>query len=39
MKSWIVNKLGDPKDVLELKELMVPSVKEGELLIQVEASS
>jgi NADPH2:quinone reductase len=39
MKSWIVNKLGDPSDVLELKELPVPSVEEGKLLIQVEASS
>ncbi|MGZ9817244.1 NADPH:quinone oxidoreductase family protein [Peribacillus simplex] len=39
MKSWIVNKLGDPSDVLELKELPVPSVEDGKLLIQVEASS
>src|SRR4051794_32595441 len=39
MKSWIVNKLGDPSDVLELKELPVPSVEDGKLLIQVEATS
>ncbi|EKN70969.1 alcohol dehydrogenase zinc-binding domain-containing protein [Neobacillus bataviensis LMG 21833] len=39
MKSWIVNQLGDPKDVLELKELTVPTIEKGKLLIQVDASS
>lgn len=39
MKSWMVNQLGDPKEVLELKELPVPPIEKGKLLIQVDASS
>lgn len=39
MRSWIVNELGDPKDVLNLEEKSVPALEEGKVLIQVEASS
>jgi NADPH2:quinone reductase len=39
MLRWIVNQLGDPKDVLKLQEEAVPDVEEGSVLIQVEASS
>ncbi|SES63882.1 NADPH2:quinone reductase [Salinibacillus kushneri] len=39
MRSWKVTKLGDPKDVLELMDTDQPNVKDGEVLIEVEASS
>ncbi|MBS4214387.1 NADPH:quinone oxidoreductase family protein [Neobacillus rhizophilus] len=39
MRSWIVNELGDPKDVLNLEEKSVPALEKGKVLIQVEASS
>lgn len=39
MRSWKVTELGEPKDVLQLQELTIPTVEASKLLIQVEASS
>ncbi|RCO11250.1 NADPH:quinone oxidoreductase family protein, partial [Bacilli bacterium] len=38
-RSWKGTRLGEPRDVLELLETERPEVKEGEVLIEVEASS
>lgn len=39
MRSWKVTRLGEPNEVLELQEVERPEVKDGEVLIEVEASS
>lgn len=39
MRSWKVTKLGNPREVLELQDHSRPSIQEGEILIEVEASS
>lgn len=39
MRSWMVTELGEPKDVLKMKELPEPSVEAGKVLIEVESAS
>ena len=39
MRSWMVTELGEPKDVLKMKELPKPSVEAGKVLIEVESAS
>lgn len=39
MRSWKVTELGEPRDVLAIKEVPKPEVDKGKLLIKVEASS
>ena len=39
MQSWKVTKLGEPKEVLALQEVPVPSVEPGKVLIEVEAAA
>src|SRR5699024_1309114 len=39
MRSWKVTELGEPGDVLAVKEVPQPEVEKGKLLIEVEASS
>lgn len=39
MRSWVVTKLTDPSDSLELQEFSKPIPKQGEVLIKVEAAA
>lgn len=39
MRKWMVTKLGEPKDVLQLQESPKPSAEAGKVLVEVEASS
>ena len=39
MKAWRVTKLGDPKEALSLEESEEPSLKAGEVIVEVEAAA
>lgn len=39
MQSWMVTKLGEPKEALEIREIPQPSTQENEVLIKVEATA
>ena len=39
MRAWVVSRLGEPREVLELRDVEEPVAGEGQVLVDVEATA
>ena len=39
MRAWVIRELGEPEDVLELREIQQLTCEEGEVLVEMKAAA